>query len=642
MSESALATAVRKARTNFNPDQPRGRDGRWIRIGAFVHVKGVGAAWVDDINGPNDIKVIPQGQGLDPKPKKVKAKDIVTADARSRPLRDGDQVFAISQQFSREADDQPLELPGHVWNVHPEGLHGEGVPVAEVRLELDDTHPAYQDVLNDMGPVAAEQAEFVDYVPLTDITHPDGAPVDIQRLQAEEREKKRAIDEQAARDRIDEIRASGERLALPELDAGLRTAASPVDLPDEPMPDDVIELSADGSKSPVVSRGMDSTDIFKQGVNQARAAVTGAPAAIDEALDKARKGFDPKQPRGKDGRWIHIGDWVELPDGTTAQVVGNDDSSDGVEVKLDPDSNETKTFDASELKQAGEPGSPPSNSGGGFDWTKHDSGDMEIERPDGGPTAKITEDEHDPDRPWSAYVFADAETSDYDEKQFDSPAEAQKWAESKISDHESKGGGGPAADDFSGSGEREPAVGDRVKFTVSEGPGAEVENKTGTIEHIEGGVASIQDDDSDEVFGIPTDHEDLEPIDPANDPEVRGQGDPEAADPGEPNDVGENDSPAGSPDPKTIGKLAEAKAELDQALSAFDAGVEHPEAKEYVEELTTPLKAMNPEDTGDIKRALIRSRVLDRFVAQEGGNSADAKAIARAVAKLAKLAGVDR
>jgi hypothetical protein len=69
----------------------------------------------------------------------------------------------------------------------------------------------------------------------------------------------------------------------------------------------------------------------------------------------------------------------------------------------------------------------------GFAWTQHASGDLEIEMPDGGPTARITEDEHGGPETWSAYVFPDAETSTYSEHTgFASAVEAREWAETRL------------------------------------------------------------------------------------------------------------------------------------------------------------------------------------------------------------------
>jgi hypothetical protein len=68
-----------------------------------------------------------------------------------------------------------------------------------------------------------------------------------------------------------------------------------------------------------------------------------------------------------------------------------------------------------------------------FDWTKHDSGDMEIELPDGGPTARITQGEHAGPGTWTAAVFADDQEPHArpgcERHDFNSGDEAQEWAE---------------------------------------------------------------------------------------------------------------------------------------------------------------------------------------------------------------------
>lgn len=74
-------------------------------------------------------------------------------------------------------------------------------------------------------------------------------------------------------------------------------------------------------------------------------------------------------------------------------------------------------------------------------WTQHSTGDLEIEMPDNGPTARISEAEHDPEKPWTANVFPDGESNDSEQQHFESADEARKWVESKIDSGDIKPGG---------------------------------------------------------------------------------------------------------------------------------------------------------------------------------------------------------
>jgi hypothetical protein len=71
-----------------------------------------------------------------------------------------------------------------------------------------------------------------------------------------------------------------------------------------------------------------------------------------------------------------------------------------------------------------------------FDWTKHDSGDLEIELPNDGPTARITQGEHAGPGTWTAAVFADPTEPHArpgcERHDFATGDAAQEWAEALM------------------------------------------------------------------------------------------------------------------------------------------------------------------------------------------------------------------
>lgn len=62
-------------------------------------------------------------------------------------------------------------------------------------------------------------------------------------------------------------------------------------------------------------------------------------------------------------------------------------------------------------------------------WTEHSSGDAETETPNG--NARITEDEVDRDKPWTADVWP-PDSNEYETRHFETKGRAMLWAESKL------------------------------------------------------------------------------------------------------------------------------------------------------------------------------------------------------------------
>lgn len=97
---------------------------------------------------------------------------------------------------------------------YPQTIRGD---LVTVRLELEDDHPAMQDVIADgFDP---DQAEIMDIVHVANVRTMDGVPLGRTRAWMDEQER---LKDEEFRRRLARARERG-RVAMPELDAGLRS-----------------------------------------------------------------------------------------------------------------------------------------------------------------------------------------------------------------------------------------------------------------------------------------------------------------------------------------------------------------------------------------------------------------------------------
>lgn len=108
-------------------------------------------------------------------------------------------------------------------------------------------------------------------------------------------------------------------------------------------------------------------------------------------------------------------------------------------------------------------------------WTEHSSGDLEIEMPKNGPTARISQDERGGPGKWGAAVFPDAQASDSEQRtDFDSAKEAREWVQGKIESGDIQPGGADPTTAFESglSTDRvqiDDATGDSISFSLPGG-----------------------------------------------------------------------------------------------------------------------------------------------------------------------------
>ncbi len=139
------------------------------------------------------------------------------------------------------------------------------------------------------------------------------------------------------------------------------------------------------------------------------------------------------------------------------------------------------------------------------DWTQHASGDLEIEMPDNGPTARISQDERGGRDKWGADVFATGDAVGSESRtDFDTADEARQWVESRIE-------AGDIKTDQDKNDDASPLA-DVDRMASALGPEWNITSGHGgwTINNPDGSFYSISNDDEWEVEFYPDEDADPE------------------------------------------------------------------------------------------------------------------------------------